>query len=96
MYLLKTPKEVIKDLATRIEEERKTQKLSQQMLSTKADIPLPTYKAFLYHQKLSVESLIKLLFALRMHDNIDGLLKQRTHQTLADLKEDTLPKRVRK
>jgi len=96
MYLLKTPKEVIKDLATRIEEERKFQKLSQQMLSTKADIPLPTYKAFLYHQKLSVESLIKLLFALRMHDNIEGLLKQRTHQTLADLKEDTLPKRVRK
>ena len=96
MYLLKTPKEVIKDLATRIEEERKVQKLSQQMLSTKADIPLPTYKAFLYHQKLSVESLIKLLFALRMHDNIEGLLKQRTHQTLADLKEDTLPKRVRK
>jgi len=66
------------------------------MLSTKADIPLPTYKAFLYHQKLSVESLIKLLFALRMHDNIEGLLKQRTHQTLADLKEDTLAKRVRK
>jgi len=96
MYLLKTPKEVIKDLATRIEEERKVQKLSQQMLSTKADIPLPTYKAFLYHQKLSVESLFKLLFALRMHDNIEGLLKQRTHQTLADLKEDTLPKRVRK
>jgi len=96
MYLLKTPKEVIKDLATRIEEERKVQKLSQQMLSTKADIPLPTYKAFLYHQKLSVESLIKLLFALRMHDNIEGLLKQRTHQTLADLKDDTLPKRVRK
>ena len=96
MYLLNTPKELIKDLATRIEEERKTQKLSQQMLSTKADIPLPTYKAFLYHQKLSVESLIKLLFALRMHDNIEGLLKQRTQQTLADLKEDTLPKRVRK
>ena len=87
---------MIKDLATRIEEERKVQKLSQRMLSTKADIPLPTYKAFLYHQKLSVESLIKLLFALRMHDNIEGLLKQRTHQTLADLKEDTLAKRVRK
>ena len=96
MYLLNTPKELIKELATRIEEERKVQKLSQQMLSTKANIPLPTYKAFLYHQKLSVESLIKLLFALRMHDNIEGLLKQRTHQTLADLKEDTLPKRIRK
>lgn len=96
MYLLNTPKEIVKDLAILIEDERKIQKLSQKELSTKADIPLPTYKAFLYHQKLSVESLIKLLFALRMYDNIEGLLKQRTHQTLADLKEDTLPKRVRK
>lgn len=96
MYLLNTPKELIKDLATRIEDERKIQKLSQKSLSTKADIPLPTYKAFLYHQKLSVESLLKLLFALRMHDNIEGLLTQRTQQSLADLKDDTLPKRIRK
>ncbi|NKQ40187.1 MAG: hypothetical protein HF962_01280 [Sulfurovum sp.] len=96
MYLLNTPKEIIKDLAIRIEDERKVQKLSQKELSVKADIPLPTYKAFLYHQKLSVESLIKLLYALRMHDNIEGILTQRTHQTLADLKEDNLTKRVRK
>lgn len=96
MYLLNTPKELIKDLATRIEDERKIQKLSQKALSTKADIPLPTYKAFLYHQKLSVESLLKLLFVLRMHDNIEGLLTQRTQQRLADLKDDTLPKRIRK
>ena len=96
MYLLNTPKELIKDLATRIEEERKVQKLSQKELSAKADIPLPTYKAFLYHQKLSVESLMKLLFALRMHENIEGLLKQRTQQSLTDLKKETLPQRIRK
>ncbi len=96
MYLLNTPKEVIKDLATHIEDERKVQRLSQKDLSAKADLPLPTYKAFLYHQKLSVESLIKLLFALHMHDNIEGLLKQHTYQTLSDIREDVLPKRIRK
>ena len=96
MYLFDTPKELIEKLSKRIEDERKLQKLSQQALSTKADMPLPTYKAFLYHQKLSLESLFKLLFALKMTENIEGLLTQRTHQSLADLKEDTLPKRVRK
>jgi len=96
MYLFNTPKELIETLAMRIEEERILQKLSQKDLAAKADIPLPTYKAFLYHQKLSVENLFKLLFALKMQDNIEGLLKQRTHQSLADLKGNPLPKRIRK
>ena len=96
MYLLNTPKELIETLATRIEKERILQKLSQKDLASKADIPLPTYKAFLYHKKLSIESLFKLLFALKMHDNIEGLLKERMHESLADLKEERLPKRIRK
>ena len=48
MYLFNTPKELIETLAMRIEEERIFQKLSQKDLSAKADIPLPTYKAFLF------------------------------------------------
>jgi len=96
LYLLHTPKELIVMLAKRIEEERLSQNLSQLTLSAKADIPLPTYKSFLYHQKLSVENMFKLLFALKMQDNIEGLLSAKRGKTLADLKENTLPKRIRK
>jgi len=96
MYLFSTPKELTKHLSTIIEKERLSQRLSQKELAAKADIPLPTYKSFLYHQKLSLESLFKLLFALKMQDNIEGLLKEKTQQSLADLKEDNLPKRIRK
>ncbi len=96
MYILNTPKELITQLAKRVEEERLSQKLSQKELSCKADIPLSTYKAFLHHQKLSIENLFKLLFVLQMQENIEGLLSSRSHRSLADLKENTLPKRIRK
>jgi len=96
MYLFSTPKELTKQLSVTIEKERLSQRLSQKELASRADIPLPTYKSFLYHHKLSLESLFKLLFALKMHDNIEGLLKEKQQQSLADLKEDNLPKRIRK
>jgi len=96
MYLFNTPKELTQQLSNTIEKERLSQRLSQKELASKADIPLPTYKSFIYHQKLSLESLFKLLFALKMHDNIEGLLKEKTQQSLADLKADNLPKRIRK
>jgi len=96
MYLFSTPKELTQQLATTIEKERLSQRLSQKELASRADIPLPTYKSFIYHQKLSLEGLFKLLFALKMHDNIEGLLKEKTEQSLADLKENDLPKRIRK
>jgi predicted transcriptional regulator len=95
MYLFNTPKELSNQLSKTIEKERLSQRLSQKELASKADIPLPTYKSFIYHQKLSLESLFKLLFALKMHDNIEGLLKEKTQQSLSDLKENDLPKRIR-
>ena len=96
MYMLDTPKELIEKLVLLIEKERKTQKIKQVDLASKADIPLPTYREFVYRHKISLENLLKLFFALRMHDNITGMLTKPSRQTLADLKEDTLPKRVRK
>jgi len=95
MYLFDTPKELIAKLAQRIEKERRLQKIKQSELADKAAIPLPTYKQFIYHQKISVENLFKLLFALKLHDNIAGLLHDRPSATLDELREEKLPQRIR-
>jgi hypothetical protein len=97
MIELSTPIEIIQQLSLIIEDERKMQKLQQKELSIKADVPLPTYKDFIYKQKISFESLLKLLIALRLFDNITGLLKKREIVSLSELKkENRLPKRIDK
>ena len=97
MYVLNTPKEIIMQLAQYIERERKRQHLQQKELAQKAAIALPTYKAFLYRHQISLENLLKLLFALKLFDNIEGLLYQKPATTIREIKqEETLPKRVRK
>jgi hypothetical protein len=96
MYALNTPKELIVTLSSLIEKERRAQAMKQDALATRAGIPLPTYKQFLYKQKISLENLFKLLFALKLHDNMAGLLQEKEHSTLDALKnKDTLPKRIR-
>jgi len=97
MIELQTPGSVIRDLARNIEKERKRQRLQQKELSEKASVPLPTYKNFIYHGKISLEALLKILFALRMTENIAGLVKEREYQTIEEIeKRDDLPKRIRK
>ena len=96
MYALNTPKELIVILSTLIEKERRAQALKQNELAVRAGIPLPTYKQFLYHYKISLENLFKLLFALKLHDNIAGILQEKSINSIEALKnKDTLPKRVR-
>jgi len=97
MIELSTPIEIIGQLTLVIEDERKIQKLQQKELALKAGVPLPTYKDFIYKQKISFESLLKLLIALRLFDNITGLLRKREIVSLSELKnENRLPKRIDK
>ena len=95
MHELNTPKEIIQKIALLCEKERKIQNLQQKELSQKASVPLPTYKDFLYKNKISLEALIKILVALRLFENIDGLLKEKENLTLNEIKNNQkLPKRI--
>lgn len=97
MYALYTPKEIIATLVDIVEKERKLQRLQQKELVAKASIPLPTYREFIYNKKISLENLIKLLFALKLFQNIEGLLYQKPYESIDEVKhKDTLPKRIRK
>jgi predicted transcriptional regulator len=95
MLELNTPSEIVEKMVLHIENERKLQKLQQKELALKADIPLPTYKDFIYKKRISFENLIKLLIALRLFQNIKGLLHEREIRTLDEIRnEKQLPKRV--
>lgn len=97
MIELYTPYEIIEQAVEVIETERKIQQLQQKELALKADIPFPTYKQFIYQKKISFENLIKLFIALRMFDNLKGVLKRNEHKTLGEIKmSDKLPKRIDK
>lgn len=97
MIELYTPYEIIEQTVEVIETERKIQHLQQKELAQKADIPFPTYKQFIYQKKISLENLIKLFIALRMFDNLKGILKRNEHKTLDEIKmSDKLPKRIDK
>ncbi|MDY0327505.1 MAG: hypothetical protein RBR07_04575 [Arcobacteraceae bacterium] len=97
MIELYTPIEIIKKAVDLVETTRKIQKLQQKELAQIADIPLPTYKQFIYSHKISFENLIKLFMALKMFDNLNGLLKSREYKTLDEIKnKDKLPKRIDK
>ena len=97
MIELYTPLEIIEKAVELIEIQRKIQHLQQKELALKADIPFPTYKQFIYQKKISFENLIKLFIALRMFDNLNGLLKSKEYKTLDEIKmTDKLPKRIDK
>lgn len=97
MIELYTPYEIIEQTVEVIETERKIQHIQQKELAQKADIPFPTYKQFIYQKKISFENLIKLFIALRMFDNLKGVLKRNEHKTLDEIKmSDKLPKRIDK
>ena len=95
MIELSTPIELIEKTIELIENERKVQKLQQKELALKADIPFPTYKDFVYKKRVSLENILKLFIALRLFDNLNGLLKQREIKSLEEIKnESKLPKRI--
>ena len=97
MIELYTPLEIIEKAVQIIETERKVQKLQQKELALKANVPLPTYKQFIYSHKISFENLIKLFIALKLFDNLNGLLKNKEYKTLNEIKQkDKLPKRIDK
>jgi predicted transcriptional regulator len=100
MIELKTPFEFIEELVDTIEKTRKRKKLRQQDLCELAGLPIATYQKFIYQKKISLSSLVQVLYALDMISNLEGLIAYDEIQSLDDIRatanKTPLPKRVRK
>lgn len=96
---LKTPYEIIEELVNTIEKTRKKKKLRQEDLCQKSQIPLSTYQKFLYKKTINIMSLIKIMYALNMMKNLEGLIKYEEVLTLEDIrdkqKKKKMPMRIR-
>ena len=100
MIELRTPFEIIEELTKTIENTRKRKKLRQQDLCDLANLSIATYQKFIYQKKISLISLVQVLYALDMMSNLEGLIYYDEIQTLDDIRaasnKKQLPKRVRK
>jgi len=97
---LKTPFEIIEELALAIEKTRKRKKIRQKDLCEKSGVPLSTYQKFLYEKSINITSLIKIMYFLNMMSNLENLIKYEEILTIDDIreqqKEKQLPMRIRK
>lgn len=100
MIELKTPFEIIEELIKTIEKTRKRKKLRQKDLCKLAGLSIATYQKFIYQQKISLISLVQLLYALDMTPNLEGLILYDEIQSLEDIRaatnKNSLPQRIRK
>lgn len=100
MIELKTPFEFIEKLIETIEKMRKRKKLRQQDLCELSGLSIATYQKFIYQKKISLISLVQVLYALEMISNLEGLIAYDEIQSLDDIRDAAnktpLPKRVRK
>lgn len=99
MLQLYTEEEMISRLSDMFEQERIAQNITQKELAELSGIPLPTYRSFVKHGKLSVENMFKLLFVLQLDEKSENLVQQRELKTLEDIRQRAAVqrrKRVRK
>ncbi|MCL1798150.1 MAG: helix-turn-helix domain-containing protein [Eggerthellaceae bacterium] len=83
-----TPFETRNALRERFRLRRKEKKLSQQELANKADVSLASLKRFEASGNISLNSLIKLSFALGYEDDFDRLFSQKHYQSIQDVISD--------
>jgi transcriptional regulator with XRE-family HTH domain len=76
-FLPKTPQDVMQELKEKYKTRRKQLKLSQQELSTRADVSLGSLKRFETTGKISLESLLKLAFVLECLEDFSGVCEMR-------------------
>lgn len=99
MIEYKTPYEIISDFVDLIEKERIRQDLRQQDLYKASGMSSTAYANFLKKKTTSFENVIKLMYALNMTANIEGLLRSEKYTSIDEIrqvKKKTVKKRVRK
>ena len=94
-----SPYDVMSEFSKIIEKERIRLELRQSDLYSLAGISSSAYANFLKNKNTSFENIIKLLYALNMTSNIEGLLTKQEYHSLDEIrlvKKKESKKRVRK
>ena len=76
-FLQNNPHTVMKELKERVKSRRKSLKLSQKELSTRADVSLGSLKRFEQSGQISLEALLKLSVVLECLEDFNGVCVER-------------------
>ena len=81
----KTPDSILKSVVERVKLRRLERNWTQQLLASKTDIPLATYRRFEKTGEVSFRSLVKIAFALGLEDDFGELFAKQSFQSVDEL-----------
>lgn len=99
MIELMTPYEIMANFVELIEKERIRQGLRQSDLYKAAGMSSTAYANFLKKKTTSFDNVVKLMYALNMTSNLEGLLTSEKYTSIDEIrleKKKAIRKRVRK
>lgn len=88
--------EVIRDLADRMKRRRIEHELTQRELASKSNVSYGSLRLFEKSGKISLESLVKIAFALEAEAEFERLFPGRPPQNIDDVIDRPLKQRVRR
>lgn len=89
------PQDVARRIAKKVKERRLEMNLTQEGLSVRAGIKLPTYRRFERTGEISLRGLLQIAFALNALRDFEGLFTQKQYQTLDEVLAEGDSKRKR-
>ena len=93
-FVLKSPQEVMQDIALRAKAKRLEQNLTQQGLSVRSGVSLGTIKRFERFGEISLKSLIDIALALGCMEDFEELFKvNQTPTSLFDISNNDKPRK---
>lgn len=85
LSFFKGPNEIQMEIAGNVKARRKEKKMTQKELSERADVSLGSIKRFEQTGEISLNSLIKIAFALNCQDDFEQLFSQKQFATMEEL-----------
>lgn len=86
----KSPSDVNKDIARRVQERRKEKKITQVQLSERSDVSLGSLKRFERTGEISLSSLVKIAFALGYENDFDELFSKKGYSSIQEVIDEQL------
>ena len=93
--LLKTPVEIMSDLAGKLKNKRLEMNLTQEGISSRAGVSLGSLKRFESTGQISLESLLKIAHAVNSLSEFDSLFQSQTNRKSLFTHTHTQKKRMR-
>ena len=81
----KTPNDIAHELVEKIKQHRKKLKISQAQLASKSGVSLGSIKRFESKYEISLNSLIKILIALNLEQDLGNLFTQKNYTSIDEV-----------